>query len=230
MIGNTTHTVRIQEPPSRVLRFIAGVSILYAVWSQRGQIAAWIFAGFQGDAGFSSVTGVVLPLLVEFVIAVGGFGIFAASFGWGVLADIVSGIYATLAAWRVKAALAAGIQTAIGAASSAAQTIAGTMAGGAATTTAAANATQAAQSAANYGLPPPTEQFDLVRFAEQVQSTLRQQREAISNIAATVQKLEKRASAGAALAPVAPVSPTAPRRGRKPTAAPTHEQITGVAS
>ena len=230
MIGDTTHTVRIAEPPSRVFRFIVGVSILYAVWSQRGQIAAWVFAGFSGEPGFSSITGVVLPLLVEFVIAVGGFGIFAASFGWGVLADIVSGIYATLAAWRLKATIASGIQTAIGAATNAANNVAGTWAGTMATTAATTNAIQSAQSAAISSTPPPAQQLDLVQFAEQVQLTLRGQRDDIAAIAAAVQQLQQKASAGAALAPVAPVSSGAPRRGRKPAAAPTLEQITRVAS
>jgi hypothetical protein len=105
--GNTTHTVTISEPPSRGLRFAIGCAILYACWSNRRLIAGWLFSAIAPNApapdGYGSVvgvTGLLLPLAIDFVVALGGFGIFAATFGWRILADVVSGLYSTVSNWR----------------------------------------------------------------------------------------------------------------------------------
>lgn len=106
--GNTTHTITISEPPSRGLRFAIGCAMLYTFWANRRLIAGWLFSAVAPSAtppdGYGSVVGItalILPLAIDFVVALGGFGIFAATFGWRVLADIVSGIYATVSNWRI---------------------------------------------------------------------------------------------------------------------------------
>lgn len=106
--GNTTHTVTISEPPSRGLRFAIGCAILYAVWANRRLIAGWLFSTVAPNApapdGYGSVvgvTGLLLPLAIDFVVALGGFGIFAATFGWRIIADVVTGIYSTVSNWRI---------------------------------------------------------------------------------------------------------------------------------
>lgn len=106
--GNTTHTITISEPPSRGLRFAIGCAILYTCWSNRRLIAGWLFSAVAPSAtppdGYGSVVGItalILPLAIDFVVALGGFGIFAATFGWRVIADVVTGIYATISNWRI---------------------------------------------------------------------------------------------------------------------------------
>lgn len=104
---DTTNTITISEPPSRGLRFAIGCAILYACWANRRLIAGWLFSTVAPNApapdGYGSVvgvTGLLLPLAIDFVVAIGGFGIFAATFGWRIVADVVQGIYATVSNWR----------------------------------------------------------------------------------------------------------------------------------
>lgn len=106
--GTTTQTITISEPPSRGLRFAIGCAILYACWSNRRLIAGWLFSTVAPSAtppdGYGSAVGItamVLPLLIDFVVALGGFAIFAATFGWRFIADIVGGVYSTVSNWRI---------------------------------------------------------------------------------------------------------------------------------
>jgi hypothetical protein len=106
--GTTTQTITISEPPSRGLRFAIGCAILYTVWANRRLIAGWLFSAVAPNApapdGYGSVvgvTGLLLPLAIDFVVALGGFGIFAATFGWKFIADIVGGVYSTVSNWRI---------------------------------------------------------------------------------------------------------------------------------
>lgn len=222
--GDTVHTVQIKNPPSATLRFIVGVAILYAVWNQRALVAGWIFRSFRGESpeGMESITGIVLPLAIDAIIAVGGFGVFIATFGWGIFADIVSGIYATIANWSTKQQIAARVADAVGAASRAATSAAGIGAGAGAT----AAGIIAAGSATD--LPPPESHgMDLSAFMAAVQSTLREQRDAIAELRDT---LETRPPVVGSIAP----SATPPRRGRPkqsppPTKPATNETNGGAA-
>ena len=158
---NTTHTVVLAEPPSKGLRCLVGLAMLYAFWANRRLIAGFVFSSLAPQAaapeGFQSVgtiTAVIIPLLVDFVVALGGGGIFAATFGWRVFSDIAAGTFQMVTNWRNGQAARARVAAAINQGQNA--------------------ATQAAQAnAGNVKASPP--QFrdpELARFAAMVQSTL----------------------------------------------------------
>lgn len=158
---NTTHTVVLAEPPSKGLRFLVGLAMLYAFWANRRLIAGFVFSSLAPQAaapeGFQSVgtiTAVVIPLLVDFVVALGGGGIFAATFGWRVFSDIASGTFQMVTNWRNGQAARARVAAAINHGQTAA------------TQAAQANATNVKSS------PPQFRDPELARFAAMVQSTL----------------------------------------------------------
>jgi hypothetical protein len=130
---NTTHTVVIAEPPSRGLRFLVGLAMLYAFWANRRLIAGFLFSAVapqaaapEGFASVGTVTAVLVPMLIDFVVALGGGGIFAATMGWRVFGDLVAGAFQMIANWRngqqikarvsqaIKQATIAGTQAATG--------------------------------------------------------------------------------------------------------------------
>ena len=157
---NTTHTVVVAEPPSKGLRFLVGLAMLYAFWVNRRLIAGFVFSAMAPQAvapeGYQSVgtiTAVVIPLLVDFVVALGGGGIFAATFGWRIFSDIAAGTFQMVANWRNGQAVRARVAAAV--------------------TQSQTSAVQAAQSTATATRQPP--QFsdpELARFAAMVQGTL----------------------------------------------------------
>lgn len=162
---NTTHTVVIAEPPSKGLRFLVGMAMLYAFWVNRRLIAGFVFstvapqqAAPEGFASVATVTGVVVPLLVDFVVALGGGGIFAATMGWRVFSDLAAGAFGMIANWRNGQAIRARVAAAV--------------------TQGQTAANQAAQSAAmgTAGTPKTNAlEFtnpELARFATMVQGTL----------------------------------------------------------
>lgn len=159
---DTTHTVVIQEPPSKGLRFLVGVAMLYAFWANRRLIAGFVFSTVAPQStapdGFSSVgtiTAVVVPLLVDFVVALGGGGIFIATFGWRVFSDIAAGTWQMVANWRTGQLMRARVAAAVAQGTNAAQQ--------------AAHATgqnQATQAALVFRDP------ELAKFAELVRGTL----------------------------------------------------------
>jgi len=167
---NTTHTVVIAEPPSKGLRFLVGVAMLYAFWANRRLIAGFVFstvapqaAAPEGFASVGTVTGVLLPLLVDFVVALGGGGIFAATLGWRVFSDLAAGVFQAIANWRSGQAMRARVAQAT------------TQATTRASQAADATATQAAaRAAAGYGDKWQLEfsNPELARFAAMVQGTL----------------------------------------------------------
>lgn len=227
--GDTVHTVRIQNPPSTTLRFVVGVCTLYALWSQRQLIAGFIFrASMQTEAdGMESVTGIVLPIAIDFVIALGGFVIFAGSFGYSILADVAAGVFATIGNWATRAQLTARVRDAMAAAAdvatAAAGSVAGTVAGTMGTGSSIAAATQAAvmvepQSGTQAAWYPEDAQANRDRanavpkmalpdFMAAVQMTLREHRDAIRAIADQLD--ETKPGAGGTSPPKEP-----PRRGR----------------
>jgi hypothetical protein len=159
---DTTHRVVIQEPPSKGLRFLVGMAMLYAFWANRRLIAGFVFSTVAPQAatpdGFSSVgtiTAVVLPLLVDFVVALGGGGIFIATFGWRLFADIAAGCWQMVANWRTAQTMRARVAAAVSQASVTAQQSAGEAA-----------QTQATQTALQFRDP------ELARFAEMVRTTV----------------------------------------------------------
>lgn len=162
---NTTHTVVIAEPPSKGLRFLVGLAMLYAFWVNRRLIAGFVFSAVapqqaapEGFAMVSTVTGVVIPLLVDFVVALGGGGIFAATMGWRVFSDLAAGAFAMIANWRNGQALRARVAQAL--------TQAQTAAGQAGQATATAAAVQGAARTLEFSNP------ELAKFAAMVQGTL----------------------------------------------------------
>lgn len=162
---NTTHTVVIAEPPSKGLRFLVGLAMLYAFWVNRRLIAGFVFSAVapqqaapEGFAMVSTVTGVVIPLLVDFVVALGGGGIFAATMGWRVFADLAAGAFSMIANWRNGQALRARVAQAL--------TQAQTAAGQAGQATATAAAMQGAARTLEFSNP------ELAKFAAMVQGTL----------------------------------------------------------
>lgn len=159
---DTTHRVVIQEPPSKGLRFLVGMAMLYAFWANRRLIAGFVFSTVAPQVatpdGFSSVgtiTAVVLPLLVDFVVALGGGGIFIATFGWRLFADIAAGCWQMVANWRTAQTMRARVAAAVSHASVTAQQSAGEAA-----------QTQATQTALQFRDP------ELARFAEMVRTTV----------------------------------------------------------
>lgn len=162
---NTTHTVVIAEPPSKGLRFLVGLAMLYAFWVNRRLIAGFVFSAVapqqaapEGFAMVSTVTGVVIPLLVDFVVALGGGGIFAATMGWRVFSDLAAGAFSMIANWRNGQALRARVAQAL--------TQAQTAAGQAGQATATAAAMQGAARTLEFTNP------ELAKFAQMVQGTL----------------------------------------------------------
>lgn len=162
---NTTHTVVIAEPPSKGLRFLVGLAMLYAFWVNRRLIAGFVFSAVapqqsapEGFAMVSTVTGVLIPLLVDFVVALGGGGIFAATMGWRVFSDLAAGTFSMIANWRTGQALRARVAQAL--------TQAQTAAGQAGQATATAAAVQGAARTLEFSNP------ELARFAAMVQGTL----------------------------------------------------------
>lgn len=162
---NTTHTVVIAEPPSKGLRFLVGLAMLYAFWVNRRLIAGFVFSAVapqqaapEGFAMVSTVTGVVIPLLVDFVVALGGGGIFAATMGWRVFSDLAAGAFSMIANWRNGQALRARVAQAL--------TQAQTAAGQAGQATATAAAVQGAARTLEFSNP------ELAKFAQMVQGTL----------------------------------------------------------
>lgn len=172
---NTTHTVRFELPPSRIFRFCIGIAVIYAVISCRSIISGFFQfkLGTTGDAPFGSVTAVVLPLLIEFVIAIGSCALFIWSIGWGLLSDLVVGVYQTFQVFRAQ-------NFAAGAAASAARDSAGVAAGTVATVAATTAATTTATSAASTPVAPPVQQ--LPSFEARVQSTLRAHRDQLASL------------------------------------------------
>jgi hypothetical protein len=162
---NTTHTVVIAEPPSKGLRFLVGLAMLYAFWVNRRLIAGFVFSAVapqqaapEGFAMVSTVTGVLIPLLVDFVVALGGGGIFAATMGWRVFSDLAAGAFSMIANWRNGQALRARVAQAL--------TQAQTAAGQAGQATATAAAVQGAARTLEFSNP------ELAKFAAMVQGTL----------------------------------------------------------
>lgn len=162
---NTTHTVVIAEPPSKGLRFLVGLAMLYAFWVNRRLIAGFVFSAVapqqaapEGFAMVSTVTGVVIPLLVDFVVALGGGGIFAATMGWRVFSDLAAGAFSMISNWRNGQALRARVAQAL--------TQAQTAAGQAGQATATAAAVQGAARTLEFTNP------ELAKFAAMVQGTL----------------------------------------------------------
>ena len=158
---NTTHTVIVAEPPSKGLRFLVGLAMLYAFWVNRRLIAGFVFSAMAPQAaapeGYQSVgtiTAVVIPLLVDFVVALGGGGIFAATFGWRIFSDIAAGTFQMVANWRSGQAVRARVAAAV--------------------TQSQTSAVQAASSTSTGTRPPPPQFSDpeLARFAIMVQGTL----------------------------------------------------------
>lgn len=137
---NTTHTVLIAEPPSKGLRFLVGMAMLYAFWVNRRLIAGFVFASVapqqaapEGFASVATITGVLVPLLVDFVVALGGGGVFAATMGWRVFSDIAAGAFQMVANWRngqtIRARVAAAVTQGQTVATQAAQSVATATAG-----------------------------------------------------------------------------------------------------
>lgn len=193
--GSTTHRITISEPPNRAFRFLLGCAILYAVWRCRDLIADFftfrILNAFDASPTAmesTTVTGTVLPLLIEFLIGLGGVGIFVFSLGWSVVVDLFAGAVATVAAFRARITSASiGTVAATAAAQVAATTAAAIGAG-----TAAANA--ASSPVAYPGGPRigsvPLTNPELVEFARLVQNTFREQRAELKQLTAAIEALE----------------------------------------
>lgn len=195
--GSTTHTITIAEPPNRAFRFLIGCAILYAVWRCRERIADFltfqIFAAFDATpAAFevTTVTGTLLPLLIEFVIGLGGIGVFVFSLGWSVVVDLFAGAVSTISVFRQR--MAATIAT------NASATRAGAIA--------AVDAATNAASGPRVAITDP----QLLEFARLVQNTFREQRAELKTISETIDRLEKTTKP--------PTKPTAATRKRGPSA------------
>ena len=159
---DTTHTVVIAEPPSKGLRFLVGVAMLYAFWANRRLIAGFVFSSIapqsaapEGFASVATITAVVVPLLVDFVVALGGGGIFIATCGWRMFADIAAGCWQMVANWRTGQAMRARVAAAVTQGTNAAQQSAQAIA-----------QTQATHTALSFRDP------ELARFAELVRGTM----------------------------------------------------------
>lgn len=201
--GSTTHRITITEPPNRAFRFLMGCAILYAVWRCRDLIAEFLtfrilnaFDASPAAMESTTVTGTVLPLLIELVIGLGGVGIFVFSLGWSVVVDLFAGAVATVAAFRQRmTATNAATAAANQAANVAAMVAAGTASGNAAATSAATNA-----AVARVAITDP----QLLEFARLVQNTFREQRAELKQLTAAVQAMQQ---------PATPAAP-APKRTR----------------
>lgn len=189
---NTTHTVRFELPPSRILRFCIGIAVIYAVISCRSLIAGFFQFRFSssGDAPFGSVTAVVLPLLIEFIIAIGSCALFIWSVGWGLLSDLIGGVYQTFQMFRAQ-------NFAASAAASAARDSAGVAAGTVATVAATSAATNAAAERWTpidpswTGRPPePPPVQEVSNFASRVQATLRTHRDQLASLESKISGIQ----------------------------------------
>lgn len=206
--GSTTHTITIAEPPNRAFRFLIGCAILYAVWRCRERIADFltfqIFAAFDATpAAFevTTVTGTVLPLLIEFVIGLGGIGVFVFSLGWSVVVDLFAGAVSTISVFRQRMAATAAAKDAATMAATIATNASATRAGAIAAVDAATNAA----SGPRVAITDP----QLLEFARLVQNTFREQRAELKTISETIDRLEKTTK---------PTKPTAATRKRGPSA------------
>jgi hypothetical protein len=211
--GSTTHTIRFTEPPNRAFRFLIGLAILYAVWRCRSIIADFltinILAALNAGPleGVGTVTGTVLPLLIEFVIGLGGVAIFVGSLGWSVVVDLFAGTVQSIAAWRNRI-------TATNAARVAATSAATGSATASATSAAVGSATGAAVRVGSVSITDP----QLIEFARLVQNTLREQRGRLDSIATTLEQMQNQ--------PPAASSTRKPSSGRR---APSKRSTKGAA-
>ena len=194
-MNNTTHTIRFETPPSRILRFCVGIAGLYAIWACRGFIFHAIY-GLSSPEDLGSVTGVVVPLLIEFVIMFGSIFVFIFSIGWRVTADIFSGFSAMAQTWRSRSQA---VKEAALAAKESAEAAAGQTAG--------ANAGATAVAAGIAKLPT---------FEDRVRATLREQRDQMkeqrTQIDSIVEALVRIESTLAAKTEAIPVKTTRTRK------------------
>lgn len=158
---NTTHTIRFETPPSRILRFSIGIAGLYAIWACRGLIFNAVY-GLSTPNELGSVTGVVVPLVIEFVIMFGSILVFIFSIGWRVTVDVFSGIASMAQNWLSRSQA---VKEAALSAKESAEVSAGQSAG--------VNAGVAAIAAVQPTKPPFT-------FEDRVRATLREQRDQMS--------------------------------------------------
>lgn len=207
--GSTTHTVNIIEPPNRAFRFLIGCAILYALWRCRDLISDFLtfrilnaFDATPDAMAATTVTGTVLPLLIELIIGLGGVGVFVFSLGWSVVVDLFAGAVATIAAFRARMT---GQQIATAAATMAANTNAANVA---VATAATAAGSAAGTAAGRLAITDP----QLAEFARLVQNTLREQRAELKAIAADVAALKQPPDAPQPAA----LQPTKPTRKRSP--------------
>lgn len=176
---NTTHTVRFELPPSRVARFCVGLAILYAVWACKATIARYVFSCCSpGLESYGSVTGVVLPLLIEFVIMIGSIAIFIGTIGWRTVVDIVGGVVMTVRAWRARSVA---VQQAAAAATEGAQYAASNAAG--------AQVAVATSSAAMNAATASLAQTPLQQLEDKVSSAFRKRDEQFTKLSAQVEQV-----------------------------------------
>lgn len=94
---NTTHTVVVKKQ-NRGLGFLAGMIAIFLLvrWWLTGDLvnfaSACSSAGTGEGDGFSSVTGTVLPLVIEIIVGLGVFLIAVGSSVWSIVWDMISGV------------------------------------------------------------------------------------------------------------------------------------------
>lgn len=124
-MNNTTHTVIVKQQ-NRGLAFLIGLVSLFLLfrWFVTGNLLRAIEFGVQpaSDDGVGSITGAILPLAVDIVIAIGTVLLAAGTGVWAVAWDIVSGV---VEYFRNSRATGAATRSAIANATAAASATAG---------------------------------------------------------------------------------------------------------
>lgn len=106
-MADSRHRITIETVDNRGRNFLIGLAVLfllYRVWVTGSLLHAIGFAtgSPENAGGYSSVTGVLLPIIVQIVVVIGAVTAALATGFWAVVWDFGTGVYEMLVSWRAK--------------------------------------------------------------------------------------------------------------------------------